>query len=252
MKKKITILLCILVSLCQAQTLKVSYLEKINLADSPKIDVSQIQGAEMSPGLEAMVQKMIEEQNKKNSEGKEYELYSVNGESIYQKTEVKEVENEAITTITLNEKDIFYRNFKDKQITNQTSILSKTFLINEDEKSFDWQISDQTEMIGTYKCKKATSLSEEGLVAWFTNEVPISTGPRQYYGLPGLIVKLTLGTLTIEAIDVKIMDEIVAIEKPTKGKNVSRKKYNEIRDEKLNLNDNNNNNEGIRVKMIEI
>lgn len=107
-------------------------------------------------------------------------------------------------------------------------------------------------MIGTYKCKKATSLSEEGLVAWFTNEVPISTGPRQYYGLPGLIVKLTLGTLTIEAVDVKIMDEIVAIEKPTKGKNVSRKKYNEIRDEKLNLNDNNNNNEGVRVKMIEI
>lgn len=251
MKKNLTILLCILVSFCQAQTLKVSYLEKINLSDTSKIDMSkQFEESGLSPAMEAILQKAIEDEARKISQGKEYELYSLNGESIYQKTKSEEIVNNNITTTIIDQIDIFYRNFKDKKTTNQTSILSKTFLIHEDETDFNWQISSETQVIAGYKCKKATSSFEQGLEAWFTNEVPINAGPKTYSGLPGLIIKVNSEYLAIEATDVDVSDNPIKIKVPSKGKKVSRKKFNEIRDKKENRN---KDNEGsISIKVIQM
>lgn len=64
-----------------------------------------------------------------------------------------------------------------------------------------WEITDEEKMIGEHRVRKATTDSfefEKGdkwhkgkAIAWFTTDVPIPTGPRRYYGLPGLILELT-------------------------------------------------------------
>ena len=62
-----------------------------------------------------------------------------------------------------------------------------------------WEITDEEKEIAGYKVRKAVAVSygdkehplySGKVIAWFTTDVPIPTGPDFYNGLPGLIVEL--------------------------------------------------------------
>lgn len=61
----------------------------------------------------------------------------------------------------------------------------------------DWKIIDDYKSILGYECQKArtTFTAPNGktseIVAWFTTEIPVSSGPYKYAGLPGLILEIT-------------------------------------------------------------
>lgn len=58
--------------------------------------------------------------------------------------------------------------------------------------SLDWQLYSDTLKIKNYVCNKATvKLEGRNYVAWYTPEIPISDGPYKFWGLPGLILKVT-------------------------------------------------------------
>ena len=52
---------------------------------------------------------------------------------------------------------------------------------------FNWKMHTDTMRIAGYLCHVAV---DEGLVAWYTNEIPFSFGPMMYNGLPGLILMI--------------------------------------------------------------
>ncbi|TDE16824.1 GLPGLI family protein [Dyadobacter psychrotolerans] len=55
-----------------------------------------------------------------------------------------------------------------------------------------WEIGTETDSISGYACTKATTfLGGRHYVAWFTSEIPITDGPYLFWGLPGLIVKIS-------------------------------------------------------------
>lgn len=55
---------------------------------------------------------------------------------------------------------------------------------------FEWQIQDSTETILGYTCILATTLYHgRQWEVWFTPDIPLSDGPWQFCGLPGLIIK---------------------------------------------------------------
>lgn len=55
-----------------------------------------------------------------------------------------------------------------------------------------WQMGKDTKMICGYKCQKATcSWRGRNYIAWFTTEIPVSSGPWKFGGLPGLIMKIS-------------------------------------------------------------
>lgn len=54
-----------------------------------------------------------------------------------------------------------------------------------------WTIRPDTASFFGYKCTKATTrFRGRNYIAWFTSELPISSGPYKFCGLPGLIVKI--------------------------------------------------------------
>lgn len=62
---------------------------------------------------------------------------------------------------------------------------------NEDIK-FNWKIDNQKEKIGAYDTQKATTeYGGRKWTAWFASEIPLQDGPYKFYGLPGLIVKIS-------------------------------------------------------------
>ena len=80
-------------------------------------------------------------------------------------------------------------------------------------------------------CQKATAtVGKYDVEAWFALEIPVSSGPANYWGLPGLIVELKEKggkTFTFKEFkDEKPSDDQLMM--PTDGKKVSQKEYDEI------------------------
>ncbi|WP_442265255.1 GLPGLI family protein [Tenacibaculum sp. ZS6-P6] len=88
------------------------------------------------------------------------------------------------------------------------------------------------------KVKKVTEdleIPKEILVtAWYTPQIPVSNGPGEYWGLPGLILEINSGKTTILCTEVTLNPkEKKEIEPLTKGDEVTREEYNAIVKKKM-------------------
>lgn len=55
-----------------------------------------------------------------------------------------------------------------------------------------WSIENSVDSVFGYKCQKAiTEYGGRKYIVWFTRDIPISTGPWKFAGLPGIILKAT-------------------------------------------------------------
>ena len=70
-------------------------------------------------------------------------------------------------------------------------LIYNTYAISIKEE-FHWKIIEEKKKIGNYNCQKAeVEYGGRNWTAWFTNEIPLQQGPYVFYGLPGLIVKIS-------------------------------------------------------------
>jgi GLPGLI family protein len=116
----------------------------------------------------------------------------------------KGVKLETYDVVTLADVDITYKDLKNNKILKEYNIRNSDFSAKDKLPNYEWTITNEKAIINGYKCKKATTKKTfVPTTAWFTEEIPISDGPDEYWGLPGLIIKLELGgysTITLETI----------------------------------------------------
>jgi GLPGLI family protein len=198
-------------------------------------------------------QKMIQEQLQKQFQ-REYTLKFNKYESIYKqetKLDVPQVPSSGINIRVVQGYDIMYKNLKEQRYANKTEIYGKIFLIKDSLTTRKWQLVNETKNIGQYTCYKAIfeeehttrTLTEEGefttvtkprtTTAWYTPQITVSNGPSNYFGLPGLILEVNDGELTLVCTKIVLNpEEIVEIAEPTKGKKISQEEFDDIRDRK--------------------
>ncbi|MDR0954854.1 MAG: GLPGLI family protein [Rikenellaceae bacterium] len=79
-------------------------------------------------------------------------------------------------------------------VTDQAMSLnndSSTYLYEETLLPIPWTLSSETKTILSYTCRKATATFRgRSYTAWFTTDIPISSGPWKFGGLPGLILQI--------------------------------------------------------------
>lgn len=120
-------------------------------------------------------------------------------------------------------------------LTQQKEAFGKEFLVTYPK--IDWKITNETKKIGKYICYKATAIKirevpgeiiKEKIVAWFAPEIPFNYGPKDFHGLPGLIVQVQEGKTIFNL--KKIVKEgdkkKIKIKPPTKGEKVTSEEYN--------------------------
>ena len=74
------------------------------------------------------------------------------------------------------------------------------------------------------------------VTAWFTPQIPVSNGPGEYAGLPGLILELNMYRTTLLCSKIVMNPkEAEKIEPPKKGKEVTRAEYVKIVKEKTQI-----------------
>ena len=149
---------------------------------------------------------------------------------------------------------IYFKNIKKKRFSNQTEIMGKRFLVKDKLPEYKWKLSSETKNIGNYTCYKATFTEEVENInmtfengeakeekkkensittAWYTVDLPVSNGPGDYQGLPGLILEINDGKKTIVCTEITLnSSNKIDVVEPEKGKIVSQEKYDEIQKEK--------------------
>lgn len=222
-----------------------------------ELDSSQVNDA-MREQIIAMLKKQFE---------REYTLEFTKDESIYKEEEKLDDPRNSMSggmmfvTIGGGESDILYKNLAENRFANQNEMFSKQFLIKDSIASREWKLEKETKNIGQYSCFKATytyerepmrmrtsgtdaetdSTDEEEVemetitvTAWYTPQIPVKNGPGNYDGLPGLILEIGDGELSILCSKVVFNPKNgLDIKEPHKGKVVTQAVYDEIMEKKM-------------------
>lgn len=112
--------------------------------------------------------------------------------------------------------------------TNQNELIKSNTITS------GWEISNETKLIDKYLCYKAEYkkpiIGRDGkektilITAWFAPSLNFSFGPKEYSGLPGLILELQEKYTTYLAKKISIQNENIIIDFP-KGKSIPEKEY---------------------------
>ena len=132
---------------------------------------------------------------------------------------------------------------KDTRI-DQREIMEKSFVVTDTVTKLKWKLSEETKTILKFTAKKATSTTvtqrprmtmENGemkremmndtvnVVAWYTTDVPVPTGPNYTGQLPGLILELDMnnGQSITKAIEFSPKVSANKIKEPNDGKKLT-------------------------------
>jgi len=115
---------------------------------------------------------------------------------------------------------------------SQKSVFESTFLVKDSLRKIRWKITDETRVIAGFTCRRANALVLDSVyvVAFYTDEIPISGGPESFTGLPGMILGVALPHENITWFATKVTESAVepkALTPPKKGKPVNRKQLME-------------------------
>jgi GLPGLI family protein len=229
-----------------------------------KVEVNKAAGEnEISPEME----KAFQEAMKKASE-KQYLLSFNKSECLYEEQEKLEKPEASANggfsvSVSFSGEGKKYLNLKDKKSIAEDEIFGKEFLIVEPLEKPDWKLLNETKKIGEYNCFKAELLiqvtekqkeeykeflkkeetkpslfkmeepQDKTIVAWYTPEIPVSFGPNNYWGLPGLILEINEDETIILCSKVTLSNkEKSKIKVPNTGEKVTQKKFDEIQKKK--------------------
>ncbi|PTX61027.1 GLPGLI family protein [Kordia periserrulae] len=150
-----------------------------------------------------------------------------------------------------------YKNVKDSALVQAQEFYGKKFLVKDKLHTIAWKMGKETKQIGQYMCFKATAMvskddlewynfswsdlrrnDDDGdgtpdvpmiaVEAWYTPQVPVSHGPAEFWGLPGLILEVSADNTTMLCSKIVINPgEEIKIEAPDSGKEITKEKYQE-------------------------
>lgn len=169
-----------------------------------------------------------------------------------------------------------YKNVKDNRLVQSQEFYGKKFLVKDELQAIDWQMGSESRQIGKYMCFKATAsiptadltwydfswgdlrnnenedetageddtaapeVAMTEVEAWYTLQIPVSNGPAEYWGLPGLILEVSAGNMTMLCSKVVMNPgKTLEIEAPDKGKEITKVDYqNTVRMKMQEMRDN--------------
>ena len=172
-------------------------------------------------------------------------LYFTQDAALFQPMEQKQARNEDAAEgpegmrmkIEMNvPQDKFYADLKAGKSVEQREFMGRKFLVSGDIGKGQWRMTGKQKTILDYPCQEAVMISDKDTTtAWFTTAIPVSTGPRGWAGLPGLILAATRNSnLSIVATMFtpgQVEDGIIV--QPKSGKKVTKEEFKGIVEAKL-------------------
>ncbi len=159
-----------------------------------------------------------------------FELNFANNQSIYK---VQEAEPD-ITETTGNGNFTmrfgganaeYYKNFTTQKQVEKRELADKDFIVEDSIHHINWKLMDETKTILGYNCKKATGKTERGsdVEAWYTEDIPVSSGPEVFNGLPGMILQVDINKeeFVTTAVSIEKTADKKELKAPSDGKKIT-------------------------------
>jgi len=262
MKKTFLLLFITSLSFSQEFQGKAYYFSKSIFNDKIKLEDTGVK-KDIDPAMEKAFQEALKKASEKN-----YLLTFNKSECIFEEEQQLEKPKSAAGEMSISvsissSEEKKYINAKDKTSTIEDEIFGKEFLIVDPIEKPNWELVDESKKIGDYTCFKAKLLipvsekqkkeyeeflkkeeiksslfkmqepKDKTITAWYTPEVPVSFGPNNYWGLPGLILEISEPELIILCSKLVLNTKGSTIKVPNKGKKVSQKEFDAIQKKKF-------------------
>ncbi len=116
------------------------------------------------------------------------------------------------------------------QSISQKKVYEETFLVKDSTRNIKWKITSETRNIAGYECRRANAIVMDSIyvVAFYTDEIPVSGGPESFSGLPGMILGVALPHENVTWFATKVTDmpvQAATLAAPKKGKAVDKKGF---------------------------
>ena len=184
MKTINTIIACLFVLSANAQSQfiqfgRVEYVKKIN-------QFKPLEEQKDNPWMEEMMKQMPKIVTDI------YELRFNNAKSVYKLAKENPDNKYIMWGGKPSATDGIVTDLQTQTISSQKDIFENTYLIKDSVQNLEWKISDETREIAGFECRKAVTKICDSVyvVAFYTDQIPVSTGPESFGGLPGLILGL--------------------------------------------------------------
>lgn len=224
MKNKLLIFLSLFAITTNAQNIsgKITYKFSMKPISEKLIDSITKKNASTNPKMNDLSRSIF-----KNIQDVNGFLDFKNEESLYYAAEEMKIDDGILfnmNRIFAGGNHKYYKNIKTKEQYHESDVFDELSLIEYEDRK--WEISQESKKIGNYLCFKAIDLSypeqKVKAIAWFTPEIPVNFGPKNFNGLPGLILEIENGKWRIIATKIELNPQKeILISKPSKGKRVT-------------------------------
>ena len=139
--------------------------------------------------------------------------------------------------IMIDGKSKFYTSLDENLVLKWKNIFGENFIIEINLNENNWKLTKEAKLIGNYRCLKAISTyvisNSKGnftkqVTAWYCPEIPYNFGPKNYSGLPGLILELIDDKIIYTANNISFKSDEVEINQLPKGKHITQEKLDAI------------------------
>lgn len=126
--------------------------------------------------------------------------------------------------MVLSGDETYYTNTKNKKLFEDKTFLGKDFMVETTFDALKWELLNESKIIDGYICYKAvrnriatgrdfkkTSVS---VYAWYCPEIPLSIGPFEAVGLPGLVLEFRTPTYSYVLNKVIFNEKVILKEMP--------------------------------------
>ena len=139
-----------------------------------------------------------------------------------------------------NETFFMKRNFKDNTLYDGVTFLGKTYLIHDSIVPPKWKILNDMKEVAGHICMNASwtdTLRKQNVFVWFALDMPVSTGPDRFIGLPGIILEVDINDgaliMTADKMDLKPLTTELDIPQKIKGKKINMAEYTRLIEQQI-------------------
>lgn len=172
--------------ICGQESIKVIY----ETVYRPTIDYN---GFNIPESQKDEIERQILQESKKP---KKFILYYNDGNSLFQKDRNENMSSD-------KQKTEYYRTKDKAGIYCLSDYVVDEFYGYYPMKNISIEFTDETQIIENFTCKLALyKISDVVSKVWYTEDIPISAGPYNYYKVPGLILKVENPNLLCYAVNI--------------------------------------------------
>ncbi|TYA74416.1 GLPGLI family protein [Seonamhaeicola marinus] len=123
----------------------------------------------------------------------------------------------------------YYYNLGNNELLREASRYEKYTLVKSTSSNVDWTLTNESKKIGNYTCYKAITkkinVNDSGIYeflieAWYTPQIPVKFGPKEFNHLPGLILELKDTHYTLYAKNISLSTNNSCKIEPLISKNI--------------------------------